>query len=124
MLIAIFMAFTRLSITAIGTLIGVIFHAVMPLVIMCVGIAILCSCVNVRLNFGFVGAIITALINGIGYLGRTCISAIGWVFRHLIMLIPAFHASAKDFFVSFGMSNANANLWAFLATALFIVVLI
>lgn len=120
MLILVLMAIIRTA----GTLISVIFHAAMPLVIMCVGIAILCSCVGVKLNFGFVGAITTALANGLGYLGRMAISAIGWVFRHFIMLIPACYESVKKFFESLGMSSLFAKLLAGLVTVLLFVVLI
>lgn len=124
MLIAIFMAFTRLAIPTIVTLISVVFYASLLIAIICVGISLLCSSVGARVNFGFVGAITTAIANGIGYLGRTAISAIGWVLRHLIRLIPVFYASAKGFFASFGMSTTAATLLAFWATVLLVVVII
>lgn len=124
MLIAIIKVLIGFAIPTIGTLISVIFHAAMPLVIMCIGIAILCSAVGVRLQFGFVGAITTAITSGIGYLGRTFISAIGWVLRHVIMWIPAFYAFVRRTLTSMGMASFFASLFAGLATALFIVVLI
>lgn len=124
MLIAIFMAVTRIAIPAIGTLISVILYASMPLVIRCIGIAILLACVGVRLNLGFVGAITTALANGIGYLGRTAISAIGWVLRHAIALVPACYTFVRKTLISNGMEKLSASVWATVATILFVVVLI
>ncbi len=124
MLIAIFKVLTGWALPALGTLISVIFYAAMPLVLMCVGIAILCSAVDVKLHFGFVGAITSAIASGMGYLGRTCISAIGWVLRHVITLVPAFYALVRRTLTSSGMEKLPASLLAGLATALLIVVII
>lgn len=120
MLIAIFMALIRI----VGTFLSVSIHETMPIVIMLVGIAILCSSVGVAWKFGFLGTITTALVNGIGYLGKTLISAIGWVLRHVVALIPSFYTFVRETLVSNDMDSFTATVLAGLATALFVVILI
>lgn len=124
MLIAIWMLLTKIALPGMGMFLSVFVNATMPIIIMCVGIAILISAVGIRTNFSFLGTACSAVIGAIGYIGRTFITAIGWCLRHLISFIPVFYSGTRNSFVRGGMSEITANVIAGMLTILLITAII
>ena len=95
----------------------------MPLVIMCVGICVLLSIVGIRTG-GVFGTIANGAVRGLGYIGRTVLSALGWCARHLIQFIPVFYVGIRNSFRRNGSSEITANLVSFFATVILILIII
>lgn len=124
MLIAIWMLLTKVFIPEIGTFLAEAVNLIMPIVIMSIGISILCSIVDSRVNFNFLGGIFNALVRALGYLGRTLISAIGWCLRHIIVFVPVLYGNIRRACTSNGMSLVASNVLAILGTIFFVVIII
>ncbi len=110
-------------IPVLGSIFTVGINAMMPLVIMCVGICVLLSIVGIRTG-GVFGTIANGAVRGLGYIGRTVLSALGWCARHLIQFIPVFYVGIRNSFRRNGSSEITANLVSFFATVILILIII
>ena len=106
-----------------GSIFTVGINAMMPLVIMCVGICVLLSIVGIRTG-GVFGTIANGAVRGLGYICRTVLSALGWCARHLIQFIPVFYVGIRNSFRRNGSSEITANLVSFFATVILILIII
>ncbi len=123
MLIAIWMVLTNM-LPQVGEAILVIIDAIMPIFITLIGISLLAAAVGSRMSFNFMGPIGMAILRGIGFFGKTLISAIGWCLRHFILFIPKFFTGVRNSCVKGGMSEGKAILLSVIATMLLIAVII
>lgn len=108
-------------VSGLGTL---VFYFALWFCIILGAISLLSAAVGVRTHFSIAGPILNAVISGIGYIGRTLISAIGWMFTHLLVFIPIFYRSICNSLISDGMTAKRAKILAILATVALIVVII
>lgn len=123
MLILIYIIAKNNLVPVIGAILTATIDAIMPIVIMGVAISIMLSIVGIRTG-GVLGNIINAAIRGLGYIGRTIISAMGWCLRHLILFIPVFFGGVRNSFRRNGSSEFVANAVSFFVTLLLIVIII
>lgn len=123
MLILIYIIAKNNLVPVIGAILTATIDAMMPIVILCAGIAIMLSAVGIRAG-GFFGTIANGVVRGIGYICRTIISAIGWCLRHLILFIPAFYIGVRNSLRRNGSNEIITNLVSFLATLLLIGIII
>lgn len=107
----------------LGVILSTLVDGVMPIVIMCAGISVLLSIVSIRTG-GFWSAIGHGASRGLGFIGRTIVSAIGWCLRHFFMFIPVFYVGIRNSFRRSGSGEFIANFISLIATILFIVVII
>jgi len=107
----------------LGSAFSVAFNAMIPIVIMGVAISVMLSAIGIRTG-GVFGTIANGAVRGLGYIGRTVLSAMGWCARHLIQFIPVFYVGIRNSFRRNGSSEITANLVSFLATVILIVIII
>lgn len=96
--------------------------AVGILAIICIRIAL--SLVGVHTSGHTSGMLIGAIINGIAYIARTVITAIGWVIRRTVEVTPRVYASSKGFYRKRGINDLPATILAAVTTIGFIAIII
>ena len=96
----------------------------MPAVIVIVGIMLLCSSVGMRISNNLGATIFGGIMLAIGYIARTCIQALGWVFREVYRLIPRIYRGTRRTFLGFGANQVISNILALLAVILFVGIII
>ena len=96
----------------------------MPSIIVIVGIMLLCSAVGMRISNNLGASIFGGIMLAIGYIVRTCIQALGWIFGEVYRMIPRIYRGTRQTLLGIGANQVISNIVALLAVVLFVGIII
>lgn len=124
MLIALYYFLMAVALPQLVAIASALLESVTILIITLAGIVMLFGAVGIKISNNLGSTIVTGIFRAIGYLVRTLVSAVGWLARNLLRLMPFIFHSSRRFLTRIGMNRMASNLVSAGVTALVVLLII
>lgn len=124
MLIALYLFIVKTAVPQIGAYVHTLTVPFLTIVITLAGIVMLFGAVGMRISQNLGSTVIGGIFNGVGYICRTIIHAIGWVITNFFRIIPRVYNGSNREFTRFGIGPLASNILSFVIVLLVIAIII
>lgn len=108
----------------VGAFTSALVEPIAVITIALAGFGMICASVGLRIFDNLGTTVVNGLFRAIGYVGRSLVQGIAWVFRRVFNLLPMVFTESRRAFGEMGMKTAPRNLLAALVTLLVVAVII
>ncbi len=124
MLVLLYLAITGIVVPQVGAILMGAFEPVMIIFIIIAGLVLTFSAVGVRISNNLGSTVVGGLMRGLGYICRSIIQGIGWLFRQIALFLPRIYRGSGDAFIRAGMGQTVSRILGVVAATLALVIII
>lgn len=79
------------------------------------GISLMLGAIGVKCSTNVGTTVVGKILDGIGFLAKTLLAALGWILKNSIRLTPKMHLFITDFFLQRGLNAVVSNIISIIA---------